>query len=185
MGFIEALISLPLVLPPTVLGFYLLLAFSPNSAFGAFVQQKMGVDLLFSFPGLVIASVIYSLPFMIQPLKTGFGNVPLAYSEASHVLGKSRLKTLLKVELPNMKSAILTAFTLTFAHTLGEFGVVLMIGGNIPGVTRVASIAIYDDVESMNYVAANQNALALLLISFAILILVYSFSRKYTVRMFQ
>ncbi|PWL31681.1 molybdate ABC transporter permease subunit [uncultured Roseivirga sp.] len=175
---IESIISLPLVLPPTVLGFYLLVAFSPNNAFGNWLQEAIGIQLLFSFPGLVLASMIYSLPFMVQPIQSGLTSLSLNMKESSYVLGQSKFKTLIHVLLPNIKPSILTALVLSFAHTLGEFGVVLMIGGNIPGVTKVASIAIYDEVESLNYAAAHQYALVLLLLSFAILVTVYSLNKR-------
>lgn len=170
---IEALVSMPLVLPPTVLGFYLLLAFGQNSPIGQFLDELFGLQLIFSFEGLVVASVIYSLPFMVQPIQSGLANLPQNLREASYLMGKSKWQTLSKIELPNIKSALLTGIVLTFAHTIGEFGVVMMIGGNIPGETKVASIAIYDEVESLNYGAANQYALFLILITFAILLTVY------------
>lgn len=169
----ESLISLPLVLPPTVLGFYLLLAFSPNSWVGNFLKNTIGLDLIFSFTGLVIGSIIYSLPFMVHPIQAGFNNLPSNLAEASYVLGKSKWTTLTKVLLPNIKPALWSGIILSFAHTIGEFGVVLMIGGNIPGQTRVASIAIYDEVESLNYAAAHQYAGLLFLICFSILLLVF------------
>lgn len=175
---LEVLVALPLVLPPTVLGFYLLLAFSPQSAIGSFLTNTLGIQLAFSFPGLVVASMIYSLPFMVQPIQSALSNLPSDISDAAYTMGKSRWNTLLRVELGNIKPAIITALTLTFAHTLGEFGVVLMIGGNIPGVTRVASIAIYDEVESLNFMAANKYALILLGVSFAILLTTYLLNRK-------
>jgi molybdate transport system permease protein len=176
----ETLISMPLVLPPTVLGFYLLLAFSPFSAVGRFFQDTLGLDLVFSFEGLVVASVIYSLPFMVHPIYSGLANLPRNLSEASYTLGKSRMTTLFRVLLPNIKPSILTGIVLAFAHTIGEFGVVLMIGGNIPGVTKVASIAIYDEVESMNYAAANLYSALLFAITFLILLLVYMVNRRYS-----
>lgn len=175
---IESIVSLPLVLPPTVLGFYLLVAFSPSNAFGNWLQETIGIQLLFSFPGLVLASMIYSLPFMVQPIQSGLSSLSLNMKESSYILGKSKFKTLIHVLLPNIKPSILTAIVLSFAHTMGEFGVVLMIGGNIPGVTKVASIAIYDEVESLNYAAANQYALVLLLLSFGILVTVYSLNKR-------
>ncbi|OEK00780.1 molybdenum ABC transporter permease subunit [Roseivirga sp. 4D4] len=175
---LEALISMPLVLPPTVLGFYLLIAFSPNNAFGEWLDQWLGLRLIFSFEGLVFASIIYSLPFMVHPIQSGLTNLPNSLKEASYVLGKSKFQTLTKVLLPNIKPAILTGIVLSFAHTMGEFGVVLMIGGNIPGQTKVASIAIYDEVESLNYGLANQYSLILLGITFLILLMVYSLNRK-------
>jgi molybdate transport system permease protein len=175
--FVEAVVSLPLVLPPTVLGFYLLIAFSPQNAFGTFFKDYLGVELVFSFTGIVIGSVIYSLPFMVQPLQAGFKSLPPSITEASYILGKSKLKTLFRVELPNIKQSVITAVVLTFAHTVGEFGVVLMIGGNIPNKTKVLSIAIYDEVESLNYTNAHLYSGILLGLTFVILLLVYW--RKY------
>jgi molybdate transport system permease protein len=179
---IETLVSMPLVLPPTVLGFYLLVVFSPNSFIGGLLDNWFGLRLIFSFEGLVFASVIYSLPFMVQPIQSGFANLPANLSEASYVLGSSRFKTLVKVLLPNIKTSLITGVVLTFAHTLGEFGVVLMIGGNIPDKTRVASIAIYDEVESLNYAAANQYSLILFSIAFIILLSVNLFNGGYLSR---
>jgi len=173
---------MPLVLPPSVLGFYLLLAFSPSYAFGGWIEEMLGLRLVFSFPGLVVGSVIYSLPFMVYPLQAGLQALPASLREASYTLGKSAWTTFFKILLPNCKSAILTALVLTFAHTVGEFGVVLMIGGNIPGVTKVASVAIYNEVEALNYPAANQYALVLFVITFAILLLVYFLNHRLRVR---
>ncbi|WP_221404922.1 molybdate ABC transporter permease subunit [Halpernia frigidisoli] len=170
---IETLVSMPLVLPPTVLGFYLLIAFSPANSFGAWLENYFGLKLIFSFPGLVIASVIYSLPFMVHPIQSGFSNLSKNLSEASYMLGKSKTTTLFKILLPNIKPSLLTGIILSFAHTIGEFGVVLMIGGNIPGQTKVASIAIYDEVEMLNYSAANTYSFILFIISFLILLSVY------------
>ena len=170
---IEAIVSLPLVLPPTVLGFYLLIAFSPESAIGSFLNDVFGLKLAFSFSGLVIGSIIYSLPFMVQPLQAGFAGLPSSLSEASFVLGKSKYQTITKVLIPNIKKSILTGIVLTFAHTVGEFGIVLMIGGNIPNQTKVVSIAIYDEVESLNYSNAHVYSGILLAVTFAILLLVY------------
>jgi len=179
---VEAVIGMPLVLPPSVLGFYLLLAFSPSYAFGGWIEEMLGLRLVFSFPGLVVGSVIYSLPFMVYPLQAGLQALPASLREASYTLGKSAWTTFFKILLPNCKSAILTALVLTFAHTVGEFGVVLMIGGNIPGVTKVASVAIYNEVEALNYPAANQYALVLFVITFAILLLVYFLNHRLRVR---
>lgn len=176
---VEALISMPLVLPPTVLGFYLLVAFSPKSTLGQLLLDWFGLQLIFSFPGLVIASIIYSLPFMVQPLHAGFKRIPQSYKEASFILGKSRLATLFKVLLPNMRASILAGIVLSFAHTVGEFGVVLMIGGNIPGKTKVASIAIYDQVERMDYDAAGTLSLILVGITFTVLLVLYIFNGGY------
>ena len=170
---VETLVSMPLVLPPTVLGFYLLLAFSPSNSFGNWLNESLGLQLIFSFQGLVLASVIYSLPFMVHPIQSGFAGLPPSLREAAYVLGKSKWNTLFKVLLPNIKSSLLTGVVLAFAHTIGEFGVVLMIGGNIPGKTKVASIAIYDEVEALNYGAANQYSFILFAITFLILLLVY------------
>lgn len=175
---IEALITMPLVLPPSVLGFYLLLAFSPNNSFGAWLHQNFNLRLVFSFEGLVLASILYSLPFMVSPVKAAFSQLPKAIAEASYTMGKSPLQTFFNVLLPNIRSSIYTAAVLTFAHTLGEFGVVLMIGGNIPGVTKVASIAIYDSVETMDYASANNYALILFAITFSIVIAVFVFNKK-------
>jgi molybdate transport system permease protein len=177
-GMVEALIGMPLVLPPSVIGFYLLLAFSPSYWFGAWIEDMFGLRLVFSFPGLVIASVLYSLPFMVYPLRAGLQSLPASLREASYTLGKTEWDTFFKVLLPNCKPAVLTAFVLTFAHTVGEFGVVLMIGGNIPGVTKVASVAIYNEVEALNYTAANQYAIVLFAITFAILLTVYSINNS-------
>ncbi len=176
---IETLVSMPLVLPPTVLGFYLLVAFSPSNTFGHWINEWLGLRLIFSFEGLVIASILYSLPFMVQPIQAGLAGVPSNYKEASYVLGKSKFITLIKVLLPNIKPALLTGIVLSFAHTIGEFGVVLMIGGNIPGETKVASIAIYDEVEALNYDTANTYSLILLVITFSILLTVYLINGGY------
>jgi molybdate transport system permease protein len=175
---VEAIISLPLVLPPSVLGFYLLLAFSPANGLGRFLESVFDVRLVFSFPGLVVGSIIYSLPFMVQPLQAGLEAVPASLREASYILGHSRLTTLLRVQLPLIKPALLTGIVLSFAHTLGEFGLVLMIGGNIPGETRVASIAIYNEVETLNYAAAHTYSLVLLLLAFTILLSVYLINKR-------
>jgi molybdate transport system permease protein len=175
---VETIISMPLVLPPSVLGFYLIVAFSPSSFLGKALESLFNVRLIFSFEGLVVASLIYSLPFMVQPLQAGFRSLPPSLSEASYTLGKSKIVTLNKVLLPNMIPSLLTGIVLSFAHTIGEFGVVLMIGGNIPGVTRVASIAIYNEVEMLNYANANTYALILFAITFCILLPVYIFNKK-------
>ena len=172
-AIIEALISLPMVLPPSVLGFYLLLAFSPSHSFGRWLDEWLGLRLVFTFPGLVIASVLYSLPFMVNPVLSGFRSLPPALKEASETLGKSGYTTLIKILLPNIRPSLLTGIVLSFAHTIGEFGVVLMIGGNIPGQTRLASLAIYDEMQSMDYAGANSYALVLFAVSFSILLTVY------------
>lgn len=174
----EALVSMPLVLPPSVLGFYLLLAFSPQQAFGAWLERWLHLKLVFSFAGLLVGSVIFSLPFMVQSVQAGLQNLPYSLLEASRTLGVADTRTLLRVLLPNCKPALLSGLVLSFAHTVGEFGVVLMIGGNIPGVTKLASIAIYDEVESLNYAAAHFYAAVLFVLSFAILLLVYGVQRR-------
>lgn len=179
---VETLVSMPLVLPPTVLGFYFLLAFSPGNFFGSWLDEWLGIKLVFSFGGLVVASVIYSLPFMVHPIQAGLSSLPHSLREAAYVMGKSRFITLRKILLPNIKKSVLTGIVLAFAHTVGEFGVVLMIGGNIPGKTRVASIAIYDEVESLNYAAANFYSLVLFTITFGILLLVYLVNGGYLKR---
>jgi molybdate transport system permease protein len=176
--FVETIISMPLVLPPSVLGFYLLIGFSPENFFGKFLEEYFNIRLAFSFEGLVIASIIFSLPFMIHPIQSGLTGLSKSLKEVSYTLGKSKMETLFKVLLPNIKPSIFTAIVITFAHTVGEFGVVLMIGGNIPDETRVASIAIYDEVEALNYQLANQYALTLFLVTFTILLFVYFTNRN-------
>ena len=180
---VETLVSMPLVLPPTVIGFYLLIAFSPQHFLGHFFESFLGIRIIFSFIGLVIGSVLFSLPFMVNPIKAGLQNFPLALMESSYILGKSPWKTLRRVILPNIKPALLTGIVMAFAHTIGEFGVVLMIGGNIPGETRLASIAIYNEVEALNYDTAGIYALVLVSISFCILLAFYYLNRK-TLRIF-
>lgn len=176
---VEALTALPIVLPPTVLGFYLLILFSPNSSFGAFWVQITGETLTFSFTGLVIASMIYSLPFAVQPLQAAFEGVGRAPIEAAAMLRASALDRFFTVALPMAKRGFLTAGVLSFAHTLGEFGVVLMVGGNIPGQTKVISIAIYEHVETIRYTEAHLLAAILLAFSFVTLLLVYSLNRRF------
>jgi molybdate transport system permease protein len=170
---IEVLVSLPLILPPSVLGFYLLLAFSPQNALGNFLENYFDLRLVFTFEGLVVASLLYSLPFMVQPIHSGFKMLPVSLLEASYTLGKGKLTTLFHVLLPNIRASLITGGVLSFAHTVGEFGVVLMVGGNIPRETRVVSIALYDEVEAMHYGTANQYALFLLLFSLLTLSIVY------------
>jgi molybdate transport system permease protein len=174
----EAIISLPIVLPPSVLGFYLLLAFSPTGFPGRFLNDFLNLQLVFSFTGLVVGSVIYSLPFMVQPLQAGFESLPGSLTEASYTLGRTKYETLFRVLLPNIRPALLTGTVLSFAHTIGEFGLVLMIGGNIPGETRVVSIAIYHEVESLNYNTAHLYSLVLLVLAFAILLSVYLVNKR-------
>ncbi|MEA1879257.1 MAG: molybdate ABC transporter permease subunit [Campylobacterota bacterium] len=176
--FFEALTALPIVLPPSVLGFYLLVVLSPNTAFGSFMSDVLGVELVFSFTGLVVASCFYSLPFMVQPIQSGFEALNKHMLEASYLAGKSTMQTILRVALPNIKPSLLTALVITFAHTVGEFGVVLMVGGSIPGETKVASVAIYEMVEIMEYGKAHIYAGIMLVMSFVILLLVYMFNQK-------
>ncbi|GGW89649.1 molybdate ABC transporter permease subunit [Alteromonas halophila] len=175
---VQAVIALPLVLPPTVLGFYLLLAFSPQSWLGSGWESLTGGQLAFSFAGLVIGSVIYSLPFAVQPLYAGFVQLDIKYLETAGMLGLSRTAQIRRVILPMVKPHIITALGLAFAHTLGEFGVVLMIGGNIPGETQVLSISLYDHVESLNYGQAHQLAIGLLIFSLILMSLLYRLNRK-------
>jgi molybdate transport system permease protein len=170
---------MPLVLPPSVLGFYLLIAFNPQSGVGAWLLAHFNLRLSFSFLGILLGSIIFSLPFMVQALQAGLQNLPLELREAAYTLGQTKMQTLRKVLLPNMKSSVLSGLVLSFAHTLGEFGVVLMIGGNIPGITKVASIAIYDEVESLQYASAHFYSLVLVLLSFLILIAVYLSKRRF------
>jgi len=173
-SLLEALINMPMVLPPTVLGFYMLVAYSPENAFGGFLEQYFDVRLAFSFGGVLLASIIFSLPFMVQPLQNGLTAIPESLREASATLGKSPLTTFFRVLVPNMVPSIITAVAMTFAHCIGEFGVVIMVGGNMPGETRVASIAIYDEVQAMNYETANKYSLVLFLISLVLLTIIYS-----------
>ena len=177
--FIEALTALPIVLPPSVLGFYLLVAFSQNAPIGSFLKESFNLELLFSFTGLVVASVIYSFPFMVQPLQSGFEALDRQMLEASYLAGKSKNTTLFKVALPNIKPSLLTALIITFAHTIGEFGVVLMVGGNIPHETKVASVAIYEMVEVMDYTSAHIYSAIMIAISFIVLLSVYLFNRHH------
>ena len=175
----EAIVSMPLVLPPSVLGFYMLVFFSPQNAFGMWLEEVLDLRLVFSFEGLVVASIIFSLPFMVHPIQSGFSSLPRNLVDAAYTLGKSRVNTLWHVLLPNIRASVLTGVVISFAHTVGEFGVVLMMGGNIAGETRVASIAIYDEVEALNYALANQYALTLFLISFVILLFVYAINKHF------
>ena len=175
---IEALTALPLVLPPTVLGFYLLLIMNPTAPLGGFWVSLTGDSLTFSFAGLVVASVIYSLPFMVQPLATAFDAVGRAPLEAAASLGASPLDTFFSVVVPQSARGFLSALVLTFVHTIGEFGVVLMVGGNIPGETRVISIAIYEQVETLNYQDAHVLSLTLVAFALLALILTYSFGGR-------
>lgn len=176
--FLEAFTALPIVLPPSVLGFYILVALSQNSPIGAFFDTYFGIKLVFNFTGLVVASCFYSLPFMVQPLQGGFESLNKNILEASYIAGKSKLQTVFKVALPNIKPAVLTAFIITFAHTVGEFGVILMVGGSIPGETKVASVAIYEMVEIMDYTSAHIYSAMMVIISFLVLLAVYIFNHK-------
>ena len=180
--FVEAVSSLPIVLPPSVLGFYILFTLSQNSPVGAFFEDTFGIKLVFNFTGLVIASVFYSFPFMVQPLQGGFESLNKNMLEASYMAGKSRFETMYRVALPNIKPAVLTALIVTFAHTVGEFGVVLMVGGSIPGETKVASVAIYEFVETMDYAQAHLYSAIMLVMSFSVLLAVYLFNARHTRR---
>ena len=176
--FFEAVTALPIVLPPSVLGFYILVVLSHNSPLGQFFSETFGISLVFNFTGLVIASCFYSLPFMVQPLQGGFESLNKNMLEASYISGKSKLETIIKVALPNIKPALMTAIIVTFAHTVGEFGVVLMVGGSIPEETKVASVAIYEMVEVMDYGLAHIYSGIMVLISFVVLLSVYIFNRS-------
>jgi molybdate transport system permease protein len=175
---IESIVALPLVLPPTVLGFYLLIAMGPRGPLGQFWQSVLGHGLAFTFTGLVFASVLYSLPFTVQPLVASFEGVDRTLLNASAVLGAGAMHTFWRVILPMSLPGVLTALVLSFAHTIGEFGVVLMVGGNLPGATRTVSIDIYDHVQSLDYAGANRMALILLVFSFVVLSIVYGVNRR-------
>lgn len=175
---VEAIVALPLVLPPTVLGFYVLLAIGSRSPIGRLWTSLTGHGLAFTFEALVIASILYSLPFAVQPIAAGFAQVDSSLLEASATLGASRWRTFSRVILPLSLDGVVAGVVLSFAHTLGEFGVVLMVGGNLPGITRTVSIAIYDHVQAFQYDAAHQTALLLLALSFAVLAAVYALLRK-------
>ena len=175
---IEAIISLPLLLPPSVLGFYILVFLSPYSAIGSFFEEHFGIRLVFNFTGLVIASCIYSLPFMFAPLLGAFNSLPKNIIEASYTLGKGRITTMLKIALPNIKPSLLNAVIISFAHTLGEFGVVLIIGGSLSRETKVASIAIYEATEMLDFTTAHIYSGIMLAISFFVLFCVYFLTKK-------
>lgn len=179
---VEAITALPLVLPPTVIGFYLLLALNPTAPIGSFWVSLTGDTLVFSFSGLVVASLIYSLPFMVQPLQSAFEGVGRAPMEAAATLRASRLDAFANVMLPASTRGVITAAVLTFAHTIGEFGVVLMVGGNIPDRTRVVSIAIYEEVEAVNYGDAHVLSAGMLIFAFLVLFAVYALNRRAAVR---
>jgi len=174
----EAVVALPIVLPPTVVGFYVLVALGPHSPIGRWWEALTGHTLAFTFQGLVIGSLLYSLPFAVQPFAASFATVDPKLIAASATLGASKLRTFFRVILPLSASGLVTGVALSFAHTMGEFGVVLMVGGNIPGVTRTVSIDIYDQVQASNYSSANQTALVLLAISFVVLSAVYALNRR-------
>jgi molybdate transport system permease protein len=180
---VEAVTSLPIVLPPSVLGFYILYALSYNSPLGAFFEETFGIKMVFNFTGLVIASCFYSFPFMVQPLQSGFEALNKNMLEASYISGKNRIETVVRVALPNIKPALMTALIVTFAHTVGEFGVVLMVGGSIPGETKVASVAIYEFVEIMDYTSAHIYSAIMVVISFLVLLGVYLFSQRQSRRL--
>lgn len=175
---VQAIVALPLVLPPTVLGFYVLVSLGPRSPLGRWWISLTGHTLAFTFSGLVIGSVLYSLPFAVQPFAASFASVDRKLIAASATLGASSVRTFFRVIAPLSVPGLVTGAALTFAHTMGEFGVVLMVGGNIPGVTRTVSIDIYDRVQAADYAGANQTALALLILCFVLLMIVYGFHRK-------
>jgi molybdate transport system permease protein len=175
---IESVVALPLVLPPTVLGFYVLVALGSDSPIGRWYRHLTGHGLAFTFEGLAIASVLYSLPFTVQPMAAAFSQVDRNLVNASSILGASHLRTFFRVVLPLSLAGVVTGVVLSFAHTLGEFGVVLMVGGNIPGVTQTISIAIYDKVQALDYASANRMALLLMTVSFVTLSITYAVNRR-------
>lgn len=175
---VESIVALPLVLPPTVLGFYILVAIGPHSPLGRLYSDLVGHPLPFTFEGLLFASILYSLPFAVQPFAAAFDQVDRRLIEASWTLGVSKFKTFIKLIVPLSAAGVITGFVLSFAHTLGEFGVVLMVGGNIDGVTRTVSIDIYDEVQALNYAGAAKTAAFLLVISYLVLLVVYAMNRK-------
>ncbi len=178
-SFIQTVVALPLILPPTVIGFYLLTAMSPNSPLGSLWHSISGNTLVFSFSGLVFGSIIYSLPFTVQPLYSAFKQMPQSLIEAAATLGATPIDRFFSVVLPYCKASFIAAATLSFAHTIGEFGIVLMIGGNIPGETQVLSLALYDYVETMQYEQAHRVALGLVVLSVLLLLPVYGFNRNH------
>jgi molybdate transport system permease protein len=175
---LESMVALPLVLPPTVLGFYALMVMGPRGVLGKLWSAMFGHPLAFTFSGLVIASLLYSLPFAVQPLVASFESLDRRLLDASAILGASRLRSFLRIIVPLAWPGVITALVLSFAHTLGEFGVVLMVGGNLPGITRTISIDIYDRAQALDYAGAHQTALLLLLISFVVLSVVYGINRR-------
>jgi len=176
--FVEAFVALPIVLPPTVLGFYVLLAISPTSPVGQFYESLFGTRLPFTFQGLLVASVFYSLPFAVQPFVTAFAMLDRSHLEAAESLGANRWRVFFKVALPLARPGVLAGVVLSFAHTMGEFGVVLMVGGNLPGITRTVSVSIYDEVQALNYEAAQKTSLAMLAFSFVVLAITYGLQRR-------
>lgn len=179
---VQAVVAMPIVLPPTVLGFYLLILLGPDGAVGSWWVQLTGSALTFSFTGLVIASCVYSLPFAVQPMQNAFESLPRQQLERAWTLGASRLDAFLSIAVPLSMRGFVSGIVLSFAHTLGEFGVVLMVGGNIPGETRVVSIAIYDHVESLNYAAAHQMSLLLIGFAFVVLAGMFVINRRWNER---
>ncbi len=177
--FIEAVVALPIVLPPTVIGFYVLVGLGPRSVFGREIERLWGHPLPFSFAGLVVASLLYSLPFAVQPFTAAFRGLDLALLEAARSSGATFPRAVLRVALPMAWPGLLAGLVLSFAHTLGEFGVVLMVGGNIPGVTRTVSVSIYDSVQSLDYATAGRTAAVLLIISFVVLSITYALQREF------
>jgi molybdate transport system permease protein len=176
---VRALVNMPLVLPPVVIGFYLLLVFSPNHAFGRLLYAVFHTHFVFTFEGLVVGSVLFNTPFMVNPILSGLESLPRNLGEASFMLGRGRAATFYKVLLPSIRPAILTGVVLTIAHTIGEFGMVLMIGGKIPGVTRVASVAVYDDVESLNFASAHVYSAVLFGASFTVLLVLLLVNKRF------
>jgi molybdate transport system permease protein len=177
--FVEAAVALPLVLPPTVIGFYVLMALGPKTVLGHWIEALIGHSLPFSFAGLVVASVLYSLPFAVQPFSAGFRSVNHDMLEAAWCAGATRWRAFFRIAVPLAWPGLLSGMVLSFAHTLGEFGVVLMVGGNIPGVTRTVSVSIYDAVQSLDYVSASRTAVVLLIISFVVLTVTYALQRDF------
>ena len=175
--FLESILMMPIILPPTVLGFYYLNFLGPKTAIGSFFEENLGVSFAFSFEGILFGSIIFCTPFMMSPMTNGFRNIPKNLIESTHLLKKSRINALWHVLLPNIKGSILSAVLLTFAHTIGEFGVVLMIGGKMKE-TNVASVAIYDEMNALNYDVAHQYAILLLLISFVLIVSLNFLTRK-------
>lgn len=175
---VESFLSLPVILPPTVLGFYLLLAFSPEHLLGRWFQD-LGIQMVFTFEGLVLASMVYNLPFMLQPISAGLRNLPESIEEAAYTMGKGRRYTYLRVLLPNIKPSIISGVILTIAHTIGEFGVVLMIGGSIPGETRLASLEVWEKVESLDYAGAHTYSAILFGLAFIVILATHALNHRW------